>query len=183
MPRDSRPPGFDMTYRPKRRRTFGPPTRAWILPLVYAATSVAFLAVVMLGQMAPSGSWLFHYIVEGDAHRVLGARALALIMVGGGVAALIRTGMRGVIIHPDGLEARYVASLGWPRVRNCTWPEIDRLVLDAGGVCLHLWNGSLMVLPPVRDERALAHALERIAAARAIPVRGGSGQAEPEEDD
>ncbi|MBI5531209.1 MAG: hypothetical protein HY898_00735 [Deltaproteobacteria bacterium] len=182
MPRDSRPPGFDMTYKPQRRQAFGPPTTTWILPAIYFVLSLAFLATVMLGQMMPSNSWLFRYIVEGDEHRILGARALSLIMFGGGVAALIRTGMRGVIIHPDGIEARYVIGFGWPKVKNCTWMEIDKLVLDRGHVMLYLWDGSLFGLPDVFDKAGLAHVLERVAAARAIPLRGGSGRNFDEEE-
>jgi hypothetical protein len=165
-----------MTYKPQRRQAFGPPSKTWILPCAYCALSAAFLAVVMLGQMMPSSSWLFRYIVEGDEHRIVGARALACIMFAGGVASLIRTGMRGVIVHPEGIEARYVINLGWPKVRNCSWMEIDKLVFDRGHVMLYLWDGSLLGLPPVQDKIGLTHVLEKVAAARAIPTRGGSGR-------
>lgn len=170
-----------MTYAPKRRRAFGPPLRTWIFPAIYAVCSLAFLTIVMLGHMAPSNTWLFRYIVEGDKHRILGAQALATIVAAGGVAALIRTGMRGVIIHPDGIEARYVFGLGWPKVRNCTWMEIDRLVFDAGRVRLHLWDGTIYSLPQVRNAEGLEQAIERVATARAIPLRGRAGSAEPHE--
>ena len=171
-----------MTYKPERRRAFGPPTRTWILPAVYFAASCLFLAAVLLGQMMPSDSWLFRYIVEGDEHRILGARVLALIVFAGGIAVMIRTGMRGVVVHPDGIETRDMISLGWPKIKNCTWMEIDKLVFDRGHVMLHLWDGSILGLPAVRDVDGLSYVLEKVASARAIPVRGGSGRKFDEED-
>ena len=176
MPRDSRPPGFDMTYKPQRRKAYGPPALTWVLPSLYFVLSLTFFAVVMLGQFLPSSTWLFRYIVEGDEYRIVGARTLGLIMLAGGVAALVRTSMRGVVVHPDGIEARYVISLGWPKVKNCTWMEIDRLIFDRGRVILHLWDGTIYSLPDVRDRDGLSQALEKVATARAIPVRGGSGR-------
>jgi hypothetical protein len=171
-----------MTYKPERRRAFGPPMRSWILPGVYFGIACAFLAVVLLGQVMPTNSWLFRYIVEGDEQRIVGARVLAGIIFAGGVAVLIRTAMRGVVVHPDGIEARYVISFGWPKVKNCTWVEIDKLVFDRGHVMLHLWDGSILGLPAVRDGEGLSYLLEKVAAARAIPIRGGSGRKFDEDD-
>jgi hypothetical protein len=171
-----------MTYKPHRRRAFGPPVRTWILPSIYFAASVAFFVVVMIGQFLPSSTWLFRYVVEGDEYRILGARTLGVIMFAGGVAVMIRTAMRGVVIHPEGIEARYVLTLGWPKVKNCTWMEIDRFVFDRRHVILHLWDGSMFGLPEVRDHDGMSFALEKLAHARAIPVRGGSGRNFDEEE-
>jgi hypothetical protein len=172
MARDSRPPGFDMTYRPTRRHSFGPPVSAWVFPAAYVAVSLVFVVFVWAGQAAPSSSWLFRYVVEGDAHRLLGARVLAFIVALGAVASAARTAMRGVVVHPDGIEARDVASLGWPKVRSCTWMEIDRVLFEAHAVGLQLWDGSRWYLPPVRDREGLSLVLHRVASGRAIPVKG-----------
>jgi hypothetical protein len=42
-------------------------------------------------------------------------------------------------------------------------------------VALDVWDGTRAFLPEVSDRAGLSAALEKIAAARAIPVRGGSG--------
>jgi hypothetical protein len=42
-------------------------------------------------------------------------------------------------------------------------------------VALDLWDGRRELLPRVSNRRKLENTLERVAAARAIPVRGGSG--------
>ena len=146
--------------------------RTWILPGVYLAAAVVFAAVVATANMHTSGSWLFRYIVEGDAHRFLGARVLALFVLLGGVASVVRTSMRGVIVHPDGIETRSVVNFGWPRVKNCTWAEIDEFVFEQDAIALGLWHGERLWLPPVLDERGLRRALEKVAAARAIPMHG-----------
>jgi hypothetical protein len=168
-----------MSYAPKRRMAFGPPLRAWLLPAIYAVLAVCFVAVVLYAWSVPSGSWLFRYVVEGDAHRWLGARTLAALVLLGAIAVLARTSMRGVVIHADGIEARYVVSLGWPKVESYSWMQIDRIAFDAGQVSLQLWDGSRQLLPPVRNVAGLAQALEHIGAARAIPMRGETGNAEP----
>ncbi len=172
MPRESRPPGFDMTYRPQGRESFGPPLRTWILPLVYLALALAFAGVVVAANLQTSGNWLFRYVVEGDQHRILGARTLALLVVLGGIAAMLRTAMRGVVIHPDGVEFRDVVGFAWPKVRNLSWAEIDEVVFQTSGVGIRTWEGSQLWLPSVLDHRGLQRALERVAVARGIPMRG-----------
>ena len=172
MARESRPPGFDMTYRPQGRESFGPPVRTWILPLVYLALALAFAGVVVAANLQTSGNWLFRYVVEGDQHRILGARALALLVVLGGVAAMLRTGMRGVVIHPDGVEFRDVIGFAWPKVQNLSWAEIDEVVFDTAAVGLRTWDGGQLWLPSVLDHRGLRRALERVAVARGIPMKG-----------
>lgn len=170
-----------MSYRPEGRQAFGPPAATWILPAVYLCASIAFLVIVLVAQTTTGDSWLHRYIVEGDEYRIVGARALAGVMALGGIAAVLRTAMRGVVVHPDGVEARYVINLGWPKVKSFTWMEIDRLVFHGQNVTLKLWDGTRFGLPAVRDSLALSTTLERIAVARAIPVTGGSGRAFDEE--
>ena len=51
-------------------------------------------------------------------------------------------------------------------------------------MALDLWDGTRAYLPEVEDRASLAGALEKVAAARAIPVRGGVGLDDiPEEGD
>ena len=182
MPRESRPPGFGMSYAPQGRRAFGPPVRSWIWPTGYALVGALTVVVVLWAQLFPNQTWLFRYIVEGDAHRIIGARSLSIILLLSGLASLVRTAMRGVVVHPEGIEARYVKSLGWPKVKNCTWMEIDNVVFEATSVGFRLWDGSSMWLPEVADAAGLKRVLEGIASARAIPIKGGSAFPEPMED-
>ncbi len=167
-----------MSYVPVGRRAFGPPARAWIFPGIYVALALVFLGLVLIAEASPSSSWLFQYVVAGDVHRIVSARVLAIIAVLGGVAALVRTGMRGVVMHPDGVEARYVETLGWPRVRSCTWMEVDHVVIDDHDVSLHLWNGSTILLPRVADRNGLINGFERVASSKTITIRRGSLSAE-----
>jgi hypothetical protein len=146
--------------------------RTWVLPAIYTGVAVAFAGVVAFAHLHTSGGWLFRYIVEGDQHRILSARVLSLFVVLGGVAALLRTNMRGVVIHPDGVETRDVVGLAWPKVKNCSWAELDEVIFDGQAVGFRLWDGSSLWLPPVRDHQALRRALERVAVARGIPMRG-----------
>lgn len=172
--RPSRPPGFDMTYRPTDT-AFGPPWTAWLPSLVYLAIALGVVAMVVLGEAGSGGAWLHEFIVERDVHRAVGARTLALVLVLGSAASLLRSSMRGVRLHPDGLEYRDVVTLGWPRVRRFKWAQIDCIILDQRSIALDLWDGSRQYLPAVGDRGALSAALEQVGVARAIPVRGGRG--------
>ena len=184
MARISRPPGFDMTYRPLESQMFGPPMKSRLPSIIYLAAAVALLAVVTIGSSAASDSFLFRYIVEADSQRMLGARPLAFIVLASAVAAVIRTRMRGVIVHPEGLEARDTLGVGWPRVRRFSWPQIDKIILDAGPqtIALDLWDGRREWLPAVEERDQLAATLEQVALARAIPISGGTGMFDPPED-
>jgi hypothetical protein len=92
--------------------------------------------------------------------------------------------MRGVVVHPGGVETRDLLSMGWPRVRRFAWPQIDKIVLDAGpDIALDLWDGRRELLPQVNDRKNLALLLERVALARAIPISGATGTVDPPEDD
>jgi hypothetical protein len=183
MARISRPPGFDMTYRPKQSVAFGPPLRSRVLSMAYLGVAIGLVVFVIVGSLSASGTWMFHYVVEQDDSRILGARALAAIVLVSAVASVIRSRMRGVVVHPEGLETRDILGLGWPRVRRYAWPQIDKIVLDAGGsIVLLLWDGTREILPDVRARTDLADMLERVARARAIPVTGARGAIDVEPD-
>jgi hypothetical protein len=173
-----------MTYRPVKTQSFGPPVSAHVPSLVYLVLAVALVALVIVGSASSSGSWLFRYIVEADSQRLLGARPLAAIVLVSALAAVLRARMRGVIVHPEGLEARDILGVGWPRVRKFAWPQIDKIVLDAGQtIAVDLWDGRREWLPKVSARTELAAVLERVAMARAIPISGGTGLWEPLEGD
>jgi len=175
MARASRPPGFDMTYRPTET-IFGPPFFIRIPSLLYAAMAVAVVVLVVIAESSPSTSWLYVNVVERGVRGVMSARVFAGCLVVGAVASLVRTSMRGVRIRGDGVEYRDVVSLGIPRLRRFKWAQIDRVILDAPrAVALDLWDGTRAFLPQVSDRVSLAATLEKVAHARAIPVRGGHG--------
>jgi hypothetical protein len=164
-----------MTYRPAES-VFGPPGFQRIPSLVYLAVALAVLALVIVGERSPSNSWLYVYVVERDVDRIIGARTLATILLVSALAAIVRASMRGVRIRGDGLEYRDTVALGFPRFRRFKWAQIDRIILDQPTtIALDLWDGSRAFLPTVGDRAGLSAVLEKIAAARAIPVRGGAG--------
>jgi hypothetical protein len=173
--RPSRPPGFDMTYRPEER-VFGPPFSARIPSLVYFGIAVVVGVIVLAGEQSGPGSALFRYVVEADPSRLMGIRSLAVVLFVGSVASILRAGMRGVRVFGDGIESRDIEFLFVPRVRRYRWPQIDRMLLDLETtVGLDLWDGTRAHLPTVGDLPQLLATLEHVAAARAIPVRGGTG--------
>src|SRR5262245_14707582 len=189
MARQSRPPGFDMTYRPAGSVAFGPPISERLATIAYVAFAFAICGVIFYGQSSPSNSWLFRYVVEGDRDRLMSSTACAIVLLVSVAAALAREQMRGVVVHPDGIETRELLTLGWPRVRRFHWSQIDRLVVPAakaepgrpekagkrGSIRVDLWDGSRTWLPPVGKWVDLAVMLEKVALARAIPVEGGTG--------
>src|SRR5262245_52319259 len=129
MPRISRPPGFDMTYKPLTSVAFGPPVSARVPSLVYLAVALGVVGFVALGSLSAADSWAFRYVMQ---ERILSARMLAVILLASAIASVLRARMRGVIIHPEGVEARDILGVGWPRVRRFAWPQIDKIVLDGG---------------------------------------------------
>jgi hypothetical protein len=161
-----------MTYRPADE-TFGPPWVAHLPSLIHVAIAITVVTLVLVGESSPSDSWLFVYVVEKDVHRVLGARALAVALVVSSTASVIRTSMRGVRVRADGVEYRDLVSQAVPRVKRYKWAQIDCVILDQKELALDLWDGSRAYLPRVKQREALEGILEKIAAARAIPVRGG----------
>jgi len=172
--RASRPPGFDMTYRP-RESVYSVPWLERIPSLVYLALALVTIALVVIGEHSPPGSWLFNYIVVQDRFRLLGSRAFAVVLSVGAVASVLRGNMRGVRIFGDGVEAREITQLIVPRVRRYRWPQMALIVLDQPLVAVELWDGQRAVLPAVEDRDGLVATLERVAAARDIPVQGGRG--------
>lgn len=193
MARPSRPPGFDMTYRPERRISFGPPLKQRFPSLAYLAFALAVCGVIVYGQHAPTSSAVFHYVVEGDSGRVIPSSVCAIILVTSAISAVLREQMRGVILHPEGIDVRELLSLGWPRVRRFHWSQIDKVfVPSAQGeaasstaspskappgktIRLDLWDGTRTWLPDVARANELGMMLERVALARAIPIEGGTG--------
>jgi hypothetical protein len=177
-----------MTYRPAET-SFGPPLLIRIPSILYAVLAAAAVAVVLIAESSSPSSWLYVNVVERGVRGVMSARTFAACLVIGATASLIRASMRGVRVRPDGVEYRDVVSL-IPRLKRFKWAQIDRVILDAPGrVALDLWDGTRAFLPEVSDRSSLAAALEKVAHARAIPVRGGKGldeipdSAEFEDDD
>lgn len=187
MPRASRPPGFDMSYRPDSTMSFGPPLKERLPWLIYFVFAIAVVGLIVYGQNAPTNSTVFKYVVEEDRHRVMPASVCAIILFCSAFAGLLRDQMRGVVVRPDGVELRELLTFGIPRVRKWTWAQIDRMRLPVsepvgdelpvvtGSITLDLWDGSSTLLPTVNDMLGLALVLERVAVARSIPIEGGTG--------
>jgi hypothetical protein len=163
-----------MTYRP-RESAYAAPWIERIPSLVYLAAAIVTIVLVVVGEHSAPGSWLFNYVVVQDRGRLLGSRAFAVVLTIGAVASVLRGNMRGVRIFGDGVEAREVTQLFVPRVRRYRWPQMALIVLDQPHVAVELWDGQRAVLPAVGDREGLVAELERVAAARDIPVRGGRG--------
>jgi hypothetical protein len=169
-----------MSYRPERRVAFAPPLRQRLPAIAYLAFALAVCGVIVYGQNAPSGSAIFHYVVEGDSGRIIPSSVVAIILFVSALAAVIREQMRGVVLHPEGIDVRELLALGWPRVRRFHWSQIDRLFVPpangpAKSIRLDLWDGTRTWLPDVERVGELGMMLERVALARAIPIEGGSG--------
>jgi hypothetical protein len=164
-----------MTYRPTET-SFGPPLLIRIPSILYAALALAAVVVVLLAESSPHSSWLYVNVVERGVRGIMSARVFAGCLVIGAAASLLRANMRGVRVRSDGVEYRDIVSLGIPRLRRYKWAQIDRVILDAPrSVALDLWDGTRAFLPEVSDRVSLSTTLEKVAHARAIPVRGGHG--------
>lgn len=202
MARNSRPPGFDMTYQPARV-TFGPPFIVRLPATLYLGFAVLLSLAVAVAPHFPSDSWLYREVVFGDQTRVVTSAALSVFLLVSSAASVLRQQMAGVIVHPDGIETREVVSFGLPRIKRLAWAQIDRVAipmarapgdarpfsdtpfsdtaprLEAAGkitkIRLDLWNGRHEFLPDVAKLGELALTIERVALARAIPIEGGTG--------
>lgn len=164
-----------MTYRP-RDQVYGPPWVTRLPTFIYLALALTVAALVFLAERSPAGSFLYEYFVAQDVYRAITSRTFATLLVISASAALLRSSMRGVRVRGDGVECRELLGWIWPRVRRIRWAQIDTIVLDQEStVALDLWDGSRAFLPPVGDLDGLSQRLEYVAAARAIPVRGGKG--------
>jgi hypothetical protein len=176
-----------MTYRPGKRQSFGPPLRERALTLAYVAFAAIVVGFILYGQNAPSNSVFFKYVVEGDRSRILSSSVCAIILGVSASAAFIREQMRGVVVHPDGIEMRELLAFGLPKVRRFTWSQIDRVFVPSADprtlkskpgstdIRLDLWDGSRAWLPKVSNTAGLSLLLERVALARSIPIEGGTG--------
>src|SRR5262249_965585 len=130
----------------------------------------------------------FQYVVEGDRHRLIPSAVCAIILFTSSLAAGLRARMRGVVVHPGGIELRELLTPGGPRVRRDHRSQIDRPLVpgakgaartraegDKASICVDLWDGSRALLPNVEDLMGLAVMLEKVALARAIPIVGSTG--------
>lgn len=164
-----------MTYRPTET-SFGPPLLIRVPSILYAVLALAAVVTVLLAESSPPSSWLYVNVVERGVRGIMSARVFAGCLVIGAGASLLRANMRGVRVRADGVEYRDIVSLGIPRLRRFKWAQIDRVILDSPrSVALDLWDGTRAILPEVADRPSLSTTLEKVAHARAIPVRGGQG--------
>ncbi len=173
-----------MTYRPAET-SFSPPFVLLLPAFLYTAAALGVIGIIVAAHSGVGSASLQAYVVDQDPRRLVGSRTFALLLGLSALSTLIRASMRGVRIRPDGVEYRDVLTLGWPRVRRYRWPQIDRIILDQPrSIVLDLWDGTHAFLPEVGDRAGLSAALEKVAHARAIPVRGGKGVDEiPESDE
>jgi hypothetical protein len=143
------------------------------------------LIVVLIAESSATNSVLFVHLIEQNSRRIITPRTFAILLVVSSLAMSVQVQMRGVRICSDGIEYRDVISGFWPKLRRVRWPQIDLVVLDVPTeVILELWDSTRVYLPKVADRTGLATTLEKIGAARAIPVRGGVGLDEiPEPED
>jgi hypothetical protein len=164
-----------MTYRPAES-FFAAPWPARVPSLAYLALALGWAGLVLLAEQSPSNSWLYVKLVEEDVHHIVSARTMAAVLLFSAVASVARASMRGVRIRGDSVEFRDVVTLGWPKVKRYKWAQIDRILLDRPQhVAFDLWDGTQTSLPRVGNHAGLSSALEKVAHARAIPVRGGHG--------
>jgi hypothetical protein len=148
---------------------------ARIPSFLYLFAALAVVVLVYVAERSPGGSWLQVNIVERGVRGIISARVVALFLVLGAISSLVRANMRGVRIRGDGVEYRDVVSFGLPKTKRFRWAQIDKIILDMPYIAFDLWDGTRAFLPAVEDRDALAAVLEKVAHARAIPVRGGHG--------
>jgi hypothetical protein len=172
-----------MTYRPTEE-FFGPPLVVRLPAFIHAGLAVVVIGVVFAVERGDTESSLYHYMFRQrhliDTHSAAGLFALSAVF------SILRDSMRGVKIRANWIEYRELVSAVWPRVRRYRWAQIDVVIFEeSGNISVDLWDGRREILPPVRAMAELRRALERLATARAIPVRGGQGvdDLEPVEDD
>ncbi|MFO0675157.1 MAG: hypothetical protein U0169_01385 [Polyangiaceae bacterium] len=163
---------FEMAYSPAEgeRIGFGPPAAQLVPSLAYLAASFALAGFVVYGQNAPSGSRIHVWIVEGDLSRPITSGGIALIVFLSAVATVIRTLLRGVVVHADGIEARELLPLGIPRVRKWAWAQIHRVVVAPDRVALELWDGAYVKLPAVAKHDDLTRHVIGVAHGRKILI-------------
>lgn len=168
-----------MTYRPAEE-FFGPPLSMRLPAFIHAFVALLIVALVFVVERGPRDSALYVYMFQKkhmiDTHVAAGAFALSSLL------SIMRDGMRGVKIRRNWMEYRELLSGIWPRFRRYRWAQIDRINFEeSGSISLDLWDGRREFLPPVSNVDGLRNVLERLAAARAIPVQGARGLDDLEE--
>jgi hypothetical protein len=160
---------FEMAYQPEpaERHPFVAPLLTRLPSMLWFAFSLGIAATVVIAHHSSSSSSLFVWVVERDRGGIP-ATVLAFIVLASGIATLVRSFMRGVIVHGDGIEARYVLPLGVPRVRRWAWPQIHRMIIDDRAVMLELWTGEYDRLPAVARPLELAALLEQKSAQHGV---------------
>lgn len=162
-----------MTFRPSEK-FFGPPLSLRAVGLVHGGLAVLVLAFVFGVELLFPNSSPYQYMFQQkhpiDTHLAAGLFALSSVF------SILRDSMRGVQVRANWIEYRDLVSALWPRIRRYRWAQIDSITFEeSGSISLDLWNGTREFLPEVRATAALRLVLERLAIARAIPVRGGQG--------
>ena len=162
---------FEMAYQPEAplRVAFGAPFLQRLPAVIWFLFSLTVTSVVVLAHQLGSNSALWVWVVERDRQGIP-ASALAFLVLASGIGVLVRSYMRGVIVHRDGIEARYILPLGMPRVRKWAWAQVHRMVLAEDGVMLELWTGEYDKLPPVAKPADLGALLEQIGGQHGVLV-------------
>jgi len=160
---------FEMAYQPEpsERHAFGAPLLAKLPAILWFSFSLVVAGIVVVAHHSSSNSALYVWVVERDRGGV-SAAVLAFIVLASGIATLVRSYMRGVIVQKSGIEARYVLPLGVPRVRRWAWAQIHRLVIDDRDVMLELWTGEYDKLPQVARKAELTALLEHMCAQHGV---------------
>jgi len=161
---------FEMAYQPDApfRQAFGAPLVHHLVSIVWFVFTLGVSGVVVAAHHMPNTA-LYVWVVERDRQGIP-ASVLAFFVLASGIATLARSFMRGVIVHRDGIEARYVLPLGMPRVRKWAWAQIHRLVVGDDGVMIELWTNEYDKLPTVAKTSELAALLEQMGAQHGIIV-------------
>jgi hypothetical protein len=95
---------------------------------------------------------------------------LAAMIAVSALATVLRAHMRGVVIGPDWIEARYLLLAGIPKTSRWGWPQVNRIILDKRSIALELMDGSWERLPEVADPTALRAHMIAQAMKRRIDV-------------
>jgi hypothetical protein len=172
---------FEMSYEPpsEHRVKFDPPLRVRLPSAIYLAAAIALAALVIIAFQSSPSSRLFVWFVEGDRNRPLGSPVLTTIIVVSALGTFVRARMRGVVVSPDWLEARYLLPLGIPKARRWGWPQVHRLVIDSRAIKSHargtqigieLYDGTFERLPEVAQPGKLADLLMHHAGEHRIEV-------------
>jgi hypothetical protein len=162
-----------MTYRPSEE-FFGPPLTLRLPGLIHLTLGLLVVLTVFLVERGSRDGSLYRYLFR-DRHLIDPYLAAGAFMLSA-VLSMFRDGMRGVQIRKNWIEYRELISLLWPRVRRYRWAQIEGVTFEpSGNISLDLWDGTREFLPPVGNADGLRTVLERLAMARAIPVRGGQG--------